>query len=262
MSYRAIAVSPLLFLLLSLAAVGLAPEAARPEVRHALVELVKAAALVGCAAGALAYAPGDYLRVGWGLTACCYLLLLSRDAWIAFAPAAPSPAVEALHVLIITAANACGVYGTWRLARAWHVAGFEHPGPAFARRAVVAAAVLASLVFAGPSLFVDLRAALSGVPGSYWTVPSDLGDLLALPLVAPVALTALAVRGGALRWPWGLLTASLLAWLLYDAVLTIPELIAVDPTGYRPVAECFRLLAGAFACAAGFAQRRVVRELG
>jgi hypothetical protein len=72
-------------------------------------------------------------------------------------------------------------------------------------------------------------------------------------------MTAIAVRGGSLRWPWGLLTASLASWLLYDAILTVPEVFHLTGGGFRIAAEQFRFFAGSFAAAAGLAQRRAVR---
>jgi hypothetical protein len=81
-------------------------------------------------------------------------------------------------------------------------------------------------------------------------------------VLAPVALTAIAVRSGTLRWPWALLTGSLLSWLLYDAVLSLPDLLHVaDSSPFRLVGEQFRLFAATSAFAAGLAQKRAVREL-
>jgi hypothetical protein len=261
-SHRAIAASPFVFVVAALALVAAVPEAARADVRYAVVEVVKLAALAGSVAAALAYSPGDYLRRGWALNAACYVALLTRDAWLFVAPGPPSPLVEALRALLVAIANASGVASTWMLARAWHVAGLELPGSPITRRTAMALSIGASLLFAGPSLFYDVRDSLAGAPDRYWTIPSDLGDLLALPVLAPVALTALATRGGSLIWPWGLYTISLLAWLLYDAVLSVPDLLNVSHDGFRAVAEVFRFLAGACACAAGLAQRRAVHDVG
>ena len=262
MSYRAIAGFPWLFVLGAMTLLVGFPPGARPAAAHAIAEVVKLLALVGLAAGALSFDRGDYMRRGWGLCATCYGILLVRDAWLLLAPPPVSLAVETARALLILAANASIVTGIWTLARAWQVAGLEPPVSAGASRGILALALSASLVFAGPSLFVDARGALSGEYTRYWTVASDIGDLLALPLLAPVWFTAFAVRDGTLRWPWGLLTASLGAWLVYDAVLTLPELLHIsDRSGFRLVAEGFRYFAATSACAAGFAQRRAMGEI-
>jgi hypothetical protein len=160
----------------------------------------------------------------------------------------------------VTLGNAFVVVGAWTLARAWTVAGLEHPGPKGARRAVLALAIVVALAFAGPTLVVDVRDIVLGPRADFDSIASDLGDILSLPLIAPVALTALAVREGTLRWTWMLLTSSLVAWLLYDAIYTLPDYFSVSPVGYRLVSEQFHILAGAFAGVAGFTQRMAVTD--
>lgn len=172
-----------------------------------------------------------------------------------------SPMVfDGVRGLLVAAANACVIVGAWTLARAWSVAGLDHPGPALARRTVVGLAVLLALVFAGPPLLLDLRDLAHGSTTKLDAIASELGDILSLPLVAPVALTALAVREGTLRWTWMLLTASLLAWLVYDAVDMLPSYHLMGAAGARLVAEQLHVLAGTCSFAAGLAQRKAVTD--
>jgi hypothetical protein len=257
-SYRTLVAFPLVASALAALTLALVPHEAVPATLRALTEGGKVLALVGLASGALVFRPGDYLRRGWGLSAACYALLLLRDV-LSLAP--PASAIDSVRALLITMANACVVVGTWTLARAWGVAGLEPPGTEGGRRVAIAAAVLASLVFAGSSIVDDARITLTRDPWHAWTIASDLGDLLALPLLAPVAMTALAVKEGTLKWPWGLLAASLAAWLLYDGVLTLPSILGVvDRGAFRVVADVVRVFAAAAACAAGLAQRRAMLE--
>lgn len=258
--YRAIAAFPFVCVVVAVAVLVGAPADARPTILVVDAEIVKVLALVGLAAAASAFERGEYLRRGWGLSALCYALLLARDAWLAAAPGQGPPLVEIGRALLVAVANASMVLGTWTLARAWRVAGLEFTAPSALSRSLIGLAVVAALVFAGPSLAVDLHDAALGQRNAWWAAASDLGDLLALPTLAPVALTALSVRDGTLRWPWALLSGSLLAWLLYDAALTVPDLLHVAPTPYRYLGECFRIVAGTCACAAGLAQRRAVRD--
>jgi hypothetical protein len=262
MSYRAIGALPFVCAVLATVFLALVPAAVRPTALHVVAEVVKGLAFVGLATGALAFDRGDYLRRGWGLIALCYAFLLMRDASIIASPGEASGTVDFVRGLFVVVGNAAVVAGTWMLARAWQVAGLEHVGSRGVRGAALGFAVLASVFFAGPGLVIDLRYTLAGHAGYYWTVASDLGDLLALPVLAPVGMTALAVKGGTLRWPWGLLTASLAAWLLYDAALTVPELLGIaDQGAFRLVADGFRVFAATSAFAAGLAQRKAMREL-
>jgi hypothetical protein len=260
MTYRVLAAFPFV----AVAAVGVffaaLPAEARPGAEHVSAEVVKALALVGMAAGALAFGRGDYLRRGWGLSAACYVFLLTRDTWLAADPGPRSDAAEAVLATLVLLANASAVAGTWTLARAWNVAGMDLPGTEGTRRGVIAGAIVASALCAGPSVVTDTLLSFEQ-HAHYWTIPSDLGDLLALPLLAPVAMTALALREGSLRWTWGLLTTSLAAWLLFDAVVTIPQVLHLDERNFRTVAEACRVLAGTAAFSAGMAQRRAMHEL-
>jgi hypothetical protein len=209
---------------------------------------------------ALSFERGEYLRRGWGLFAGGYVLLLARDAVLVVGAGWSPVAFEVVRGILVTGANVGQVVGAWTLARAWSVAGLEHPGSKTAQRAIVGVAILASLVFAGPTLYDDVREVVAtGIP-RVDVIASDLGDILSLPLVAPVALTALAVQGGTLKWPWTLLTSSLLAWIFYDAVAMVPYFFPVASEGFSLFGEQLRVLAGAFAFAAGLAQRKAVTD--
>lgn len=175
-------------------------------------------------------------------------------------PAGRAAAADLLRFALVLVGNVCDVVGAWILARAWHVAGFEQPGSKGARRAVVAAALLASALLAGHVLFVDTRDALHGSFATLDQIPSDAGDLLTLPIIAPVGLTAYAVREGTLKWTWGLLAASVLAWLGYDAAYDLPTWLPLDATATRIWSEQMHALAGWLACAAALAQRRAVAD--
>lgn len=260
MTYRTLAASPLVLLALTTLAVVVAPAGARDAVTQGEVDLSKGLACAGMAVAALSFERGDYLRRGWGIWAACYVLLLGRDAATLLGAGWPPEVLDAVRSVLVTGGNAGVVVGAWTLARAWSVAGLEHPGSKGARRAVVAAAVLAAAVFAGPTLVLDLRAVATGGSLRFDSIASDLGDILSVPLVAPVALTALAVRDGTLKWPWMLLTTSLVAWLLYDALYTVPDLLHLEARGLRLASEQLHVFAGACAGAAGLAQRKAVTD--
>lgn len=260
MTYRSLALSPLVFVACTAALAALVPAGVRDTVVQGEVDVSKLFACAGMAAAALAFDRGDYLRRGWGVWAACYACLLGRDAML-FANGHVSPAVyDITRGVLVTAGNAFVVVAAWTLARAWAVAGLEHPGSKGARRAVLALAIVVALVFAGPTLVVDVRDIVLGPRADFDSIASDLGDILSLPLIAPVALTALAVREGTLRWTWMLLTSSLVAWLLYDAIYTLPDYFSLAPVGYRLVSEQFHIAAGAFAGVAGLTQRMAVTD--
>jgi hypothetical protein len=81
---------------------------------------------------------------------------------------------------------------------------------------------------------------------------STLGDIVGLSLIVPLALPAMAMRGGLLMHTWIYLALSEVAWLLYDVWW------ALD-LGAAPVLEGFRVAAILLAFIATTAQRRAMR---
>jgi hypothetical protein len=257
MKYRTLALFPLLFAAV-FAAVALSTHDHAGVVAALRIEneLGKVLALVGSFAAAFAFERGDYLRRAWLLGGLCYLLLLVSDAadWSAIAGALPGRRLELAHGGLAVAANAASVWGTWMLARAWSVAGIDERASR-GRVALFAAAAVLSLAITGWPLVYDVRVLAGGEFGAAVSISSDLGDTICLALVAPVLLTALALRGGLLRWPWGLLTASGVAWIAYDGVSGVTDALGLDGAGWLVSTEVWRALACGFVFSAGLAQR-------
>ncbi|HEY1695056.1 MAG TPA: hypothetical protein VGG39_22970 [Polyangiaceae bacterium] len=270
MKFRSLALLPLVFAAaFSIAATAVAGgSASLAAVLIAENETGKTIAAIGCIVAAVAFERGDYLRRAWLCSGLCYAVLLASDA-------AGMPVVGAHvggHVVdgaqgaLAVLANAASVVGTWMLARAWTVSGLEEEdegegGPTRARRRLLfAGAALLAVVITGWPLVHDVRLLAGGDVGATVSIASDLGDTICLALVAPVMLTALAMRGGVLRWPWGFLAASGLAWVLYDAGSGLIEALNANGAGTLVASEAIRALACAFFLSAGLAQRRVVTQ--
>ena len=258
-----LAVAPLVWVgVFLLVGSALASEGARAIALRAEVESIKALGFVGCVLAASAFERGDYLRRAWGLHALCFGLLLLRDAlFLLFVSDAklfglPYAAVQAALVLV---ANGGAVIGTFMIARAWQVAGIELPFSRLMRGGLIGGAAALSLAITASATLADLERLSGGDVGALVGLASDLGDILSMTLLAPVLLTALALRGGRLTWPWALLTASLFAWLLYDANAAFGHL-TLSASGQRLTGEIWRALACGYAFAAGVAQRWVLTE--
>jgi hypothetical protein len=236
---------------------------AYPVFLRAEVELVKALALAGALAAALALEPGDYLRRAWLLIAGCMALLLLRD--LTLAPigleALGARNLDLVRGGLVVAANLSQVVGTWLLARAGERAGLGVPASRGAQWGVLAAVVALSAAFAGPGVVANARRVMDGDLVALTGAASALGDMLSLCLIAPLLLTALALRGGLIGWTWTLLTASYVSWLLYDGWLVLGPWLGQDPRWARTGSELFRALGCTFGFTAGLAQRAVVRQL-
>lgn len=227
-------------------------------------ETGKVLAAAGCLAAAYAFDPGDYMRKAWLYTGGCLLLLLLRDVTIipAVGGALASTQLDVFQGALVVLANASSVVGTWLLARAWTVSGLEE-APAGPRWALRGGGIAVSLLVTGYPLWVDAAKLFSGDLAAIPWVGSDLGDTISFALVAPVLQTALALRGGALLWPWALVTGGGFCWILYDAGWGFSEVLRVDgDPRVRIAVESMRALACTYIAAAGWAQRVVVLQGG
>jgi hypothetical protein len=123
------------------------------------------------------------------------------------------------------------------------------------RRATIALVTLAAVAFVAPGLWSDWKDARGGDASAMINVAGDLGDVASFLLITPVLLTAVALRGGRLVWPWALLTAGNVAWLLFDAPVALGTLTGGMTPGLKNATEMARVAACLFYAGAGMAQR-------
>jgi hypothetical protein len=159
-------------------------------------------------------------------------------------------------------ANAAAVLGTWILARAWRVAGLQEEGARRTQTALFAAGLAVALLLEGWPLVEQVRGLLAGDLRLLPELAPELGDAICFALVVPVLQTALALRGGALIWPWALLTVSGFCWMLYDVAYGAAfAQHAVAIASLRIGSEALRALGTTFTAVAGIAQWKVVRKV-
>jgi hypothetical protein len=263
MNFRVLGALPPVWVAVFLLGLALLPSAFTTGYIRAEIEAAKLLTFVGSLLAARAFSPGDYLRRAWSLIAACYALLLVRDGiYLGLVEGSYVFGVryEYVQAVIAMSANSVGLVGSLMLARAWHVAGIELPGRPAARVAAMALLVVVSAGIAGPATLVEARNVVQGNLQSLVGLSSDVGDLLSMCFVAPVFFTALAMRGGRLRWPWAFMTASLLFWLFYDACPLLIGPLGLAPLPGRVLRESFRGLACLYGFSAGVAQALALRE--
>ena len=259
MKYRALAVVPLGLALLFAAVELTAGAGPLPSLLGCENELCKLLGLAGALAATLAFERGDYMRRAWAYGAGSMTLLLVNDAFraSAFATTHAAHDVALAAGAISLLANAAAVVSTFMLARAWDVAGLDDadaPGRGH-RRAMFGGTVVLSLAVTGWPLTQDLVALSGGHAEAILTIASDLGDAICLALLAPVMFTALAMRGGSLLWPWGLLTACGVSWVAYDIVVGMVDVLHAAAPRWLIAIEGLRALANLAYCSSGVAQR-------
>jgi hypothetical protein len=223
------------------------------------VETVKVLTLVGSWAAALAFERGAYQRRAWFLIGLCMALLLTRDlTLLPFFRRFDPRSLAVAAGLLVALANLSQVIGTWMLARTWKVAQLALPGSVAAQWATVALVGVVAAAAAGPGVIRNGGLLLRGDFTRAAGVFSSLGDVFSLWLIAPLLLTALALRGGLFGWPFALLTTSYVAWLVYDVVFVLGPDLGLSARGARTLSELFRALGCLFGFSAGLAQRWVV----
>lgn len=261
MKYRLLTVTPVVVALLYGGMQFIAPD--RVAMYRVVVLILKGLAAAGAAAAGFRFLRRDYLRAAWLLTACCFGLLFTKDLLfgIGWRHITFPTGVAYVRGGLTLAANIAGAFGAFLLARAWSVAGLIHPGSKGAKFLMYAAGVAIALATAGQATWFDLRDLLGGDPSRITAFASDLGDIAGLVLVAPVLLTAIALRGGLLAWPWTLMAASQLSWLLYDAAGTFHFWNRARPLERVSIEEVFRALALLYAFSSGIAQRWVMSDM-
>ncbi len=260
MTSRALVWLPVAVVVAFLLAWALVPLPAREPLLFVEVESAKALALLGFAAAALVFEPGDYLRRAWLLLGACTLLLFARDVFAVAAHPRPGDTLAlVIQGVFAVGGNGCSVLGTWMLARTWKVAGLDEGESRSGRGLFIAAIVVAVLVNGWPCV-MDLRALAAGDVAAVVPLSSDVADAVVVVLLASLASTALALRGGVLRWPWAFLTLNGLLWLVFDVAYGGLTVAHVDPARAHAGLEALRTIATLYGFSAGFSQRGV-REL-
>lgn len=240
----------------------LAGSAFLPDFYRAELAIVELSGLVGCLAGASRFARGDYQRRAWMLIGLCFLLIMIGDLTLTTGVFSDRPWTSLANGILTIAANTATIAGTWMLAHAWRVAGIELPGSRTGRVTVGFLSLALALAAAGPPAFIELRTLFQGDVAHLTNVASCLGDIIAFSLIAPMLLTAVALRGGLLCWPFALLTAALVSWLCFDATVTLAPMAGYSDEHVKLMLEFFRALACTFSGAAGFAQRLAANAVG
>jgi len=220
--------------------------------------LVRLLAIVGCFLAVSAFERGDHLRVAWLWLGSGSVLILLRDLLRflpPFQPATAGPGAQTLISGLGILSNVALLIGIWMLARSWRMAAIMMPGGRSGFVTVALIAAVLAVAVAGPGAYKSALAVAHGDSSALIVLVSAVVDILSLCLISPLLLTAVSLRGGLFSWPWGLITASRLSWLLYDAA------VSFAPPGRIPLDDLFRGLGQNYLFAAGVAQLLVVRQV-
>ncbi|HEV7239867.1 MAG TPA: hypothetical protein VGQ36_11555 [Thermoanaerobaculia bacterium] len=195
------------------------------------------------------FSAGDRLLVCWLLVGAGYFLAAVRHgvrlaSYLDSSVALP-PAVNSTLAILQNVAIAIALL---LFVLAWRATGLTAPLSTSAQTVSILTGIAVAVLVGG----YPLMKALTTANADPILLVSTLGDIVGLSLIVPLALPALAMRGGLLMHTWIYLAASEVAWLLYDLWWSIqPQSTAI--------LEAFRLAAVLLAFIATMAQRRAMR---
>jgi hypothetical protein len=216
-----------------------------------------ATAVVGSLIGAFSFGRGDRLRWAWLLIASYAAIGVGKVLlWgsprhvgpaLGLMPATQTAVSNGIATILL---NLCSVAGLALFARVWHGTGLTPPW----RGRITVVAFVVGLVVGGVPVWNDIHAIAAGQSIRVAGLASSLGDIAAITLMGPILVTAIAMRGGLLVWPWTILTVSSIAWLGFDAVQLLPANMV-------PVSDLATVMAATLTTGAGgIAHRWAVRE--
>ena len=217
----------------------------------------------GCFIAASRYRRREYMGIAWYLIGIDYFLLFVKDMLFGrtiHLPNIDPELASTLRVIFVIIGNAGSAIGCVMLARVWHVAGIALPGSRRLQYAAMLVGIAFAVALVGWGTWQDIGNLRSGDKESYVAIASNLGDIVSFSAIAPILLTAIAMRGGALAWPWALVTLSNVGWLLYDMSWSFERQWALSEHTLRIIAEFWRGQGCIMAFAAGLAQRWAIRS--
>jgi hypothetical protein len=244
---------PIIGALIVLAGMGLDANTMAAFLRAVLVAALVATGVSGFAT-AMKFDAGDRLLKCWMLIGIGYAMAAVRHgsrllAYFVFDAALP----PLLGNVLMVAQNIAIALALLLFVLAWRATGLTAPISRGAQTASIVLGIAVAVVVGGYPLFSALNAASPNLS----LFISTAGDIVGFCVIVPLALSALAMRGGLLMHTWIYLAASEVAWLLYDLWWAMQPPLA--PNVASAILEALRVMAVLFAFIATVAQRRAMR---
>lgn len=247
---------------LALYGVVVAVAGPHPQLTFAGQIFWQAVAAAGCASAALAFRRGELFRRAWSLHAIAFSIpvlnrLLSGPDQRWFLGQVPLRPV--LDAALGLAVNGASVAGACLFVAAFLRSGLALSGAPWVKGAVYGAVALLALALGLPTLTTAAPALGTASGAALGPAIADAasiaGDILCFVAAAPLIQIALELRGGVLALAWGLVGASNLGWLAYDALVQR----AAGSRGREAAAELLFAVACLTVSCAGSAHRRAVQ---
>lgn len=206
-----------------------------------------AAALAATAAAKFGWW-SEHIGRAWTLFSVEFLLLLINYILRRTLPEASS----ALGVTLI-GANLAQIAAYWLMARSLHAAGIGYMMSRSRKILLTVVALAVAVVLCHASLRDQWEAIQAGT-ASAGSVISSLSDVITFTLVAPLAMSTLALRGGQVSWIFGFLTVSVLGWMVNEGGGSLVQYLGGSEHVLRTVRTTGVAIAALFNAAASTTQ--------
>ena len=206
------------------------------------------------------YRRREYMGIAWYLIGIDYFLLFVKDLLfgkVVHLPNLDPELASTLRVIFVIIGNTRLGDRLHHAARVWHVAGIALPGSRRLQFAAMIVGIGIAIAIVGWGTWQDIGHLRQGDKEACVAVASNLGDIVSFSAIAPILLTAIAMRGGALAWPWALVTLSNVG---LAALRHVVELRA--PVGALGARLCASSPSSGAGKAASWRSRRVSRSAG
>jgi uncharacterized membrane protein len=201
------------------------------------------------------FSRGDRLLASWALIGIGYLLAAVRHGVRLVSFFEPSVVLpSSMNNALAIAQNIAIAIALLLFVLAWRATGLTAPVSRQAQvLSVMVGIAIAALVGGYP-----LVKALATTDTNPILLVSTAGDIVGLALIVPLALSALAMRGGLLMYTWIYLAAGEIAWLFYDLWWAMQPAMGIATNVSNAIVESMRIVAVLCAFVATVAQRRAM----
>jgi len=145
--------------------------------------------------------------------------------------------------ICVVLANLAGIGAYILMARSLSAAGLSYYGSPAKKYAVIALALILAVALCYSSIVAGFESLTSTEP-SPGRLVSPLADVITFVLVAPLLLTAFALRGGQMFWMFALLTTGTIGWMINQGAGTIVQYLGGGDAATRTL----RMTGFAMAC--------------
>lgn len=202
----------------------------------------------------------QHLGRAWTMFSLVFLLLLINYIIRRTAP----DASVALDVSLI-GANLAQLAAYWLMARALSAAGIGYLISRSKKILLTLVALAVAVLLCNTALLAEWEMIRAGDVRIEYLV-SVVADVITFTLIAPLAMSTFALRGGQLFWIFGYLTISVFGWMLNQTATELTEYFAVGDDPVRTMRMAGIAIATLFNAAAAATQllaaRRTMKRVG